>query len=259
MIEKIKIGTAQYKTSASISKNLEKIESFIKEAAEKKVRLLLFQECSLCGYPPIEISNIDEIDFNEQSKALEAIERLAIKNNMYIAVGYIHNENNTYYNTMKLISPNNEKLEVYHKRALWGWDTDNFEYGTNKGIYEIDGIKIGTRICFEIRFPELFKELYSHKVEICLLSLCDVQESENKMRRKIIQSHMITRAVENVMYLVTSNSISGYPTAPTCFISPSGQVLLDAGNSEETLIVNDIEITEPNFGQRGIQFNKDRL
>lgn len=50
------------------------------------------------------------------------------------------------------------KTSHYDKRALWGWDKDNFTPGEGGGIIEYGDIKIGIRICFEVRFPEYFRE-----------------------------------------------------------------------------------------------------
>ena len=259
MSKVVKVGTVQFQTSSQIAENLRKAKYFIEEASNQNVRVLLFPECSLCGYPPVEIDHVDSINYAELEEALFEIDKLSKKHNMYIAVGYVHVDQDKKFNSIKLISPKNEELPIYHKRALWGWDTDNFEFGSNKGIYEVDGIKIGIRICFDIRFPELFKELFLENVDVCLLSLCDTGSEKNEQRRDIIRAHMITRAVENVMYFVSSNSISTYPTAPTCIISCGGKVLLDAGDHEAKLIVKELDIQEPSFGQKGIIFNKRKL
>jgi len=252
MTRKITIGTVQYKTDVSIEKNFNKIKLFVENAVEKNVRLILFPECALCGYPPIEIPSLSDIDFVEQNKYLKEVDDLSKKHDIYIALGYIHQDGHHFYNSVKIFSPHQEELPIYHKRALWGYDQNNFIPGNHQGIYEIDHIKIGLRICFEIRFPEYFRELFQEEVDVCLLSLCDVGSIENKARRDIIKAHMISRAVENVFYLVSSNSMSSYPLAPTCFVSPSGQILNEACDTEEGILIKTIEIEEPTFGQKGI-------
>lgn len=259
MTKKITIAAVQYKTDMSIEKNFNKIKSYVEEAVEKNVRLILFPECALCGYPPIEIPSLYEIDFVEQNKYLNKVDELSKKHGIYIALGYIHRKDEQFFDSVKIFSPHQEELPIYHKRALWGYDQTNFIPGNHQGIYEIDHIKIGLRICFEIRFPEYFRELFQEEVDVCLLSLCDVGSIENNERRDIIRAHMISRAVENVFYLVSSNSMSSYPTAPTCFISPSGQILGDASDLEEELLVRTLEIEEPTFGQKGIMHYSKKI
>jgi predicted amidohydrolase len=72
-------------------------------------------------------------------------------------------------NSVAIISPS-KTIDYYDKRALWGWDLDNYSPGTiSNGIVIINGIKIGIRICFEIRFPEYFRELYKENVDIAII------------------------------------------------------------------------------------------
>ena len=56
----MKIGVYQFSSTNSIKNNLETIKKAICLAAGQGVRLVVFHECALCGYPPIEQS-IDDI------------------------------------------------------------------------------------------------------------------------------------------------------------------------------------------------------
>jgi len=201
------------------------------------VRLLVFQECALCGYVPVETKDITEIDFQLLEVLEKEIEALSKKHNMYISFGTIRRQGNDYYNCLKIASPSGESIEPYDKRALWGWDSENFKRGKNSGIYEIDGIKIGFRICFEIRFPEYFRELYKSKVKLCFVSFCDVSNKPSEERYNVIKSHLITRAVENVMTVISVNSISNFQTAPTAVISQNGTVISEAPKDEPFLLI----------------------
>lgn len=116
------------------------------------------------------------------------------------------------------------------------------------------------RICCEIRFPEYFRELFIGRVDIALVSFCDVSEKEYENRYNIILAHLITRAVENSMFLLTANSISKNQTAPTCLINPDGVMLLTAPRDKEYLLTFDFEKEEPNFGRQGrIRKSKELL
>ena len=66
---------------------------------------------------------------------------------------------------MILLFQPNKQIKSYDKRALWGWDNDNFAKGNSDGIVEIDGVVFGIRICFEIRFPEFFREFYKRNTD----------------------------------------------------------------------------------------------
>jgi predicted amidohydrolase len=249
--KKLKIGALQFAACARIEDNLAAIKRGIARAADENIRLLLTQECALCGYPPVEVPSVHAIDQTCQFEAYQEIARLANRHKMYIALGMVTLDGPHTYNSIRLIRPNGKDLKPYHKRALWGWDQENFQPGHETGIYNIDGIKVGVRICFEVRFPEYFRELFMQRVNLALVSFADVGEGEQKGKINTIQSHLVSRATENVMYVLSANSISQQQLAPTCIIDPDGKVIAVAPLNQEYLLTTEIEITKPGFGRKG--------
>lgn len=257
--KKLRVASFQFSISRKIDENLNTILKAIESASKKEVRLLLTQECALCGYPPVELTAISELDFNELSRAQKIVREAAKKHHMYIALGTITREDGETYNSILMINDKGCIEGVYNKRALWGWDCDNFERGNELGIYEIDGIKVGTRICYEVRFPEYFRELYMNNVDLCLISFTDIGSEVDKDKRDIIKSHLVTRAVENVMHVLSSNSMSTYQLAPSCLISPDGMVVEQSDYNKEMLLVGDIVVDRSTFGRRGRLTNSDYI
>jgi omega-amidase len=256
----MKVGVFQFRGSDNISDNHQAIIRAITSASQNKVRLLVFQECATCGYPPVETPIIKEINFEILNSYLQEIKQLAKKYNMYIVLGTIRIQNSRYYNSLQLIGPNGETIGNYDKRALWGWDLDNFTKGESLGIYQIDDIQIGFRICFEVRFPEYFRELFKSNVQLCFVSFCDVSEQDLIERYGIIKSHLVTRAVENVMTIISVNSISKYQTAPTAVIDSDGHIVCEAPRNQEYLIIYDYETQTPDFGHKGrIHYSNELL
>ena len=247
----MRIGAYQFSGSSSITDNYEAIIRGIESAAKNNVRLLVFQECAACGYPPVETPKIEAIDFELLDLLLHKIRQLAKEHNMYIALGTIRRQASLYYNSLQLVDSNGNILGSYDKRALWGWDLDNFTKGETQGIYQIDDIKVGFRICFEVRFPEYFRELFKSNVQLCFVSFCDVLEHDSIERYNIIKSHLITRAVENVMTIISVNSISKYQTAPTAVIDLNGHIINEAPRNQEYLIIYDYNPPEIDFGAKG--------
>lgn len=248
---RLKLGAFQFAACEKIEKNLAAIQRGIARAAEQNVRLLLTQECALCGYPPLEVPSVQAIDPTSLSWAYQEVSKLARKHRMYIALGMVTLDRTGPYNSIHFLHPQGKDLRPYHKRALWGWDKQNFLPGNETGIYNIDGLKIGVRICFEVRFPEYFRELFLEHVDLALVSFADVGREEEKGRVSTIQSHLVGRAAENVMYVMSANSSSQHQLAPTCVIDPDGKVIAAAPLDEEYLLTTEIEITEPGFSRQG--------
>lgn len=255
----MRIAAFQFKGSDNIEENLLALKRGIVKASEQKVRLMMTQECALCGYPPIETEKVTHVDFQQVETATEQLLQWAIKYQMYIGLGTIIPGKDSYTNSIVLLSPHGEKQSAYHKRALWGWDRDNFRPGDERGIYTIDKVKVGLRICYEVRFPEYFRELFREKVDLACVSFCDVGKEPNPNRYELIKAHLMTRAVENAMYIISVNSISEYQTAPTCLINPDGMVLASAPLNEEYLLTFEYENLTSNFGRDGRIYHSREL
>lgn len=235
----MKIGVFQFSGSGNLLNNHEAILRGITGAAQNKVRLLVFQECATCGYPPVEAPAIDQIDFSRLEEGLQEIRQLAKQYAMYIALGTIRQQDGRNYNTLQLIDPDGNLMGHYDKRALWGWDVDSFAKGKESGIFQIDDIQVGFRICFEVRFPEYFRELFQSNVQLCFVSFCDVSDHDLTERYSIIKAHLVTRAVENIMTVISVNSTSKYQTGPTVVIDSEGLTVDEAPRNQEYLLTYD--------------------
>lgn len=164
----MKIGAYQFAVTAIVQDNLIIMKKAIADAASRNVELLVFPECALTGYPPHDIPGSDVVDFGEIEDALEQLQDLAVSNAMYIVVGTITKMESSYYDSAVIFTPEQTQI-TYHKRALWGWDKDNFCAGSNSGIFQVGEMKIGIRICYEVRFPEFFRELYRVNTDLNII------------------------------------------------------------------------------------------
>jgi len=246
----MRIGAYQFSVTSDVNSNFNKIEYAIHAAKEKQVKLLVFPECALTGYPPRDLKNSADVDFTKLDFIYNQLQQSCNLLDINVIVGTITQKDNKYYNTALFFSPFRER-QSYKKRALWGWDKDNFEIGNDDGIFQVDDWKIGVRICFEIRFPEYFRELYKEQTDINIVMFYDVSDNNDVFRYEMIKSHIMTRAVENVTYTLSVNTISPFQTAPTILFGRSGQVLNEAVKNEEGLLVYDLERKEINFGETG--------
>lgn len=247
----MRIGVFQFASGADIAVNAASIYRAIGKASKENVRLLVFHECAACGYPPIETPDINKIDYAALDELFSNVRRLAKQNDLYIALGTIRQAGGKRYNSMRVIAPDGSLLGDYDKRALWGWDLNHFERGSSRGIFEMDGVRVGFRICFEVRFPEYFRELFAEKAELCFVSFSDVTEQASPERYEIISAHLLTRAVENIMTVVSVNSISNHQVAPTVVYDINGYKVMQAPQGEEHLLIYDYEKPEIGFSARG--------
>lgn len=247
----LKVGSFQFAAGSDISRNVAAIERGITGASRAGVRLLLTQECGLCGYPPVERDGVASLDQNAQREALECVARLAKHHNLFVVVGMITVHGTHFRNSICLICPDGTTEQMYHKKALWGWDIENYMPGDVAGVYEVDGVKVGLRICYEARFPEYFRELFREEVDLALVALSDVGDAARRGNTDVYKAHLVSRASENAMWVLSANSTSQAQFAPSCLIDPDGNVKAECRADQEDLLTGTITIGEPGFGTKG--------
>ena len=253
----MRLAAYQFGVTGDIKHNMETIGKAVELAAEKKAELIVFPECAVTGYPSRDIDKAENIDNAAVENALKALQGLSDKFGISIIVGTVVFEEK-YYNRAYLFTPG-QKASWYGKRALYGWDAENFDPENEMGIFQIGGLNIGVRICFEVRFPEYFRELYRAHTDLDIVLFYDVTDTDDTERYNLIKSHLLTRAVENVTPFLSVNATSPFQSAPTCFINASGKVLAECGRNQEDLLIYDFEKTEPNFGEKGRILYSDML
>ena len=145
----MKIGAYQFAVKGDIKYNFESIKKAILQASNEQVELLVLPECALTGYPPHNIERASEVDFNELTVVSKELQQMSSEHNIHIVVGSVTKVDEKHYDSAIIFSPNKER-KLYHKRALWGWDKDNFSVENNSGVFELANLKIGIRICYEV-------------------------------------------------------------------------------------------------------------
>lgn len=226
-------------------------------AKENLVELVIFPECALTVYPPKDIPDSTCIDFKIVDDICHKLQMLSDEKEISFIVGTIYRDEKIY--NRAILSQPYKNCQFYDKRALWGWDRDNFTEGQNEGIFEIGDITIGVRICFEIRFPEYFRELYKRRTDLNVVLFYDVSDVDDHERYNMIKGHLQTRAVENVNTVISVDSIKPFQTAPTAVIGKSGEIIKECDRNKTELLIYDFEKSDDDFGEQGRREISDSL
>ena len=88
----MKIAAYQFGVTSDIDYNFGIIKKAVRQAAEKDVKLLIFPECALTGYPPRDINSSANVNFHKLDIVYKKLQDLVDENEMYIICGTIVQE-----------------------------------------------------------------------------------------------------------------------------------------------------------------------
>lgn len=201
-----------FKSTNNYQENLDALISMIKNTKEKS--LIVAPEVCLSTY---DYENFDEI-LNFASKAIEAIKQ--VSKNKIIILTIIEKRDDEVFNFAKIF----HNGEVVYERAKarlfrFGDEHKYMQEGSDENlkIVDIDGIKIGVLICFELRFKDFWQKLEGCDV-IAVPSYWGVLRTEN--------FKTLTRAlaIMNQCFVVASDSLNEDCTKMSGIIKPNGDV-----------------------------------
>lgn len=212
----LKIALAQYslKKHDSLKSFDDNAEKWVKEAAASGARLLVFPE-----YGSIElVSLLSEGTQKNLERQLEEIQQfkdhflncyknLAAKYNVYIvAPSFPLKIESTYINRAFFIKPD-QTYSHQDKQMMTRFEDEEWKVSSPAKkmlqVFEVEGVKVGISICFDVEFPDFARELALAGVELLLAPSCT--ETTAGMNRVHVGAR--ARALENQFYVAVSQTV----------------------------------------------------
>ncbi len=141
--------------------NCKKVEELIRRDVKLDSDLIVLPEVWTVGWSCADFQKSAENFSN--SPVINFLSSLAKKYNSYLIGGSIIEKvsENTYFNTCPVFDRNGKLIAKYSKNHLFSYYGDNegdyVKSGSNPVMVNMDGIKTGLTICYDIRFPEIYR------------------------------------------------------------------------------------------------------
>lgn len=141
--------------------NFNKVKELIANDVNSNTDIIVLPEVWTVGWSPKHFR--ESAEYIDNSETIEFLSQIAKDYNSFVIGGsFIEKVNdNKYLNTCPVLDRKGNLIAKYSKNHLfsyYGCEEGKFvETGNEPVMVNLDGIKVGLTICYDIRFPEIFR------------------------------------------------------------------------------------------------------
>ncbi|HJO96017.1 MAG TPA: nitrilase-related carbon-nitrogen hydrolase [Victivallales bacterium] len=273
MAKNIKIGLVQSISTNNKRDNLDKLENYIVQSAEQGAKIVSLQELANTTYIAQE-QNITNFDLAEDynGASLKWAEKLSGQLEIYLLLPYFERDVVTYYNTVALFNPEGKLIGKYRKNHIPQNTNYQEKYYFKPGnlgypVFNTEYGKIGVSICWDHWFPEV-QRIYGIKGADIVFSPTAIGFSNSKEcfidseYKEIWQKMLTGQAITGGFYFAIINKvgIEKYINfyGSSFIISPRGKIVGELNETDEGVLVREIDIEAARSWKVHQQFTRDR-
>lgn len=209
------------------------VEAMLRDAAVAPGTYVLLPELGDTGFS-FDLPKIAD------GKTLPWARTLARELGVWVQPGFAENASDGKgRNCAAIVSPQGEILGIYRKvhPFSYGRESKHYSGGDRILIRDCEGAAVCPMICYDLRFPELWRAATLAGAEIFTIGA-----SWPEARQTHWRALLIARAIENQAYVVAVNRVGADPNlnyaGGSMIISPTGEILDEAGESPKVLIAD---------------------
>jgi len=240
----MKIGFVQYNPVwENKEENKIKLYSLLQDQRNSKIDLVVFPEMTLTGFTMRAEKYAEPLEGNTYKYFSE----IARKYNSDIMYGVIEEANSIYFNTLVHINSQGMFVNKYRKIHPFSYSSEDKHYtkGELPIITDINGWKAGLSICYDLRFPELYRFYGKSKTELIIVAANwpDTRIEHWKILLK-------ARAIENQCFVIGVNRVGNDPKlfypGSSMAVNPMGKEIVSSTDEEKIFLceINKREIEE---------------
>ncbi len=247
----MKIAIASPPFPKSIDDGLYWLQKLVKKAALEAAEIICFPESYIPGYPGMGYTEEDRTQPRLQA-ALQRAAAIAADNRIAIILPMDWHHANGILNLAHVVSATGEVLGYQTKNQLDPTEDQLWIPGTERSLFEVNGVKFGITICHEgFRYPESVRWSARRDAHIVFHPHCNGSNTQGTQLTEWGSKHnpyyekaIMLRAMENTIYFASSNYASLYPESASSIIAPDGTCVAHAAYGREGIITAEIDITQ---------------
>ncbi|HET54739.1 MAG TPA: hydrolase [Ignavibacteria bacterium] len=249
----MKISLFQYSPEwENVEENISIIESILTRNVSDE-DIIIFPEMTLTGFTMESKKFAEELDGTGTKYFISLSQRLK----KHIFAGIIELDDDRIYNSLVHFDNFGLIRARYRKIHPFSYAKEDQFYDAAKEIVttKIDQIKIGLTICYDLRFPELYR-LYGKERNEIIINIANWSIKRIEHWKHLLKS----RAIENQCYMIGVNRIGSDPfndySGSSAIYDPMGEEVLVCPN-EEGLFTTEIDLSKVEEVRRKLPFLDD--
>jgi predicted amidohydrolase len=237
----VRAAAVQLNATADKDRNLETAERLVRDAASAGAWLIALPEkWNVIGDAEALVEGAEPLD----GPSLEAVRSWARELGVAICAGSIAervHDRDRLSNTSALVAPDGEVVAVYRKIHMFDVDvggvayreSDTEEPGEEVVVGDVAGIRVGLTICYDLRFPELYRILALRDSRVITVPAAFTMETGRDHWEVLLRA----RAIENQLFVLAAGQVGEAPPhyrsyGRSMIVDPWGVVLATAPDEE---------------------------
>lgn len=249
-----KIAAIQMASGTNVSANLIEVSRQILSAAQAGAKLIVLPE----NFAIMGLQDIDQVKIAENDgigPIQDFLSKQAKKNKIWLIAGTIplkSDNEDKIYSASLVYNDNGERVSRYDKIHLFDVhleatsetykESETIDAGNQAIVVDTPFGKIGLAICYDLRFPELFRQLALQDAEIIVLPAAFTAITGKAHWEVLLRA----RAIENLCYLVASAQggyhVNGRETYGNSMIVDPWGVILDELPQGSGYVIADVDL-----------------
>lgn len=264
-MKSLKVATCQFSVEAEITHNRKEVLRLMQQAAESKVDVVHFSECALSGYAGVDIPGCEAINWDELRAATRDVQSLAKKLKQWVLLGSTHQlaDGHKPHNCVYVIDAQGNIVNRYDKRFCTGTagkkptlDLVHYSPGNRACVFKVKGVTCAVLICYDYRFPELYRDLKRQSVQVVFQSFHNarktvVADETYNVWKTIVPATMSCRAAENYFWISANNSTTRPSRWGGFVVRPDGLITGQLAVHRPGLLFTEMEISSDFFDAPG--------
>ena len=253
----MKAAVCQFPVTLDVERNVESIVTLSTQAADGGARIAVFAECALSGYPYPESEALAALDPEALATGLERVREAARRDGIWIVAGSTHvRDDGARLNSAYVVNSAGVLVARYDKRILFAHERSFYRRGGQCVTFELEGIRFGVLICYEMQFFELYREYKSLGVDCMIHPKYSLPEYEVDPLEDVEPADAISPAVHAVYNRMTILCPNESTAGGSSVYYPDGS---EERAPAEAMVAQVVDVRRQSGPRRRIDLDRDGL